>query len=123
MQSVMPSTANSAVNSSLGFLSSLYPQTLTVFQVAEITRESIQTIRNRLSSGTYHIPSFKVGRKRLFRLVDLIEFLDQQYLEDASHPSHRRPKRGRPTKAEQIARKRQIPSQVDSGTLLNEVRS
>ncbi|KOF53025.1 hypothetical protein AD428_16330 [Achromobacter sp. DMS1] len=88
----------------LDFLSKSYPPTLTVEQVSQITSEQPQTIRNLVSQGRYRIPSFKIGRKRVFRLVDVAEFIDQQLLADPSHPSKKKPRRGRPTKVEQMAR-------------------
>ncbi|WP_108525321.1 MULTISPECIES: helix-turn-helix domain-containing protein [unclassified Pseudomonas] len=81
-----------------------YPPTLTVEQVSEITSEQPQTIRNLVSQGRYRIPSFKIGRKRVFRLIDVAQFIDQQFLADPSHPSKKKPRRGRPTKVEQMAR-------------------
>lgn len=88
----------------LDFLSSRYPPTLTIEQVGEITSEHSQTIRNRLSEGKYHIPSFKVGSKRLFKLIDVAEFIERQSAADPSHPGNKHPRRGRPTKVEQMAR-------------------
>jgi len=100
VNSVQPAFAAS----SLSYLSTKYPPTLNVEQLAEITSESPQTIRNRLTLGTYHVPSFKVGRKRVFRLIDVAQFLDQRLFDDPSYPSHCRPKRGRPTKVERAMR-------------------
>lgn len=85
------------------FLRNQFPPTLSVRQVSKITSEHEQTIRNKLSKETYPIPSFKIGRKRLFRLVDVAAFIDQQCLEDHSHPSKKRRARGRPTKVQQRA--------------------
>lgn len=107
--------------STLDFLCKSFPPTLTVEQVSEITSEQPQTIRNLVSQGCYRIPSFKIGRKRVFRLVDVAEFIDRQFLADPSHPSHQKPKRGRPTKVEQLARRRaaqqamQRPAHADGG--------
>ncbi|WP_158332653.1 helix-turn-helix domain-containing protein [Burkholderia multivorans] len=71
MQRSAPLFSAGHAGTSLAYLSSLYPPALSVAQVAEITSEAPQTIRNRLSKGSkvkYPIPSFKVGRKRVFRL-------------------------------------------------------
>lgn len=111
VNSVQPAFAAS----SLSYLSTKYPPTLSVEQLAEITSESPQTIRNRLNLGTYHVPSFKIGRKRVFRLIDVAQFLDQRLFDDPSHPSHRRPKRGRPTKVEVAARERSRANVSDAG--------
>ena len=89
--------------STLDFLCKSYPPTLNVEQVSEITSEQPQTIRNLVSQGCYRIPSFKIGRKCVFRLVDVADFIDRQFLADPSHPSHLKPRRGRPTKVEQLA--------------------
>ncbi len=66
--------------STLEFLSKAYPPTLTVEQVSEITSEQPQTIRNLISQGRYRVPSFKIGRKRVFRLLDVAEYIDRQRL-------------------------------------------
>jgi hypothetical protein len=90
--------------STLEFLSKTYPPTLTVDQVSEITSEQPQTIRNLISQGRYRVPSFKIGRKRVFRLLDVAEYIDRQRLADPSHPTKKKPRRGRPTKVELMAR-------------------
>ncbi len=104
MQRSKPLSAASHAGTSLAYLSSLYPPALSVAQVAEITSEAPQTIRNRLSAGTYPVPSFKVGRKRAFRLVDVAAFIDRQCADDPSNPANRRHRRGRPTKVQQVAK-------------------
>lgn len=102
-----------AVFVSIEFLRSHFPPTLSVQQVSEITSEHEQTIRNKLSKKLYPIPSFKIGRKRLFRLIDVAEYIDQQCFSDPSHPSNTRPKKGRPTKVQQLAnRQAQQKSQI-----------
>ncbi|MBA4076621.1 MAG: hypothetical protein C0508_16375 [Cyanobacteria bacterium PR.023] len=90
----------------LDFLASRYPPNLTVDQVSEITSDASQTIRNRLHQGLYPIPSFYIGRKRLFRLIDVAAYLDRIYAACQTKPSNSK-RRGRPTKAEQIIRQRQ----------------
>ncbi|MGG5585192.1 helix-turn-helix domain-containing protein [Burkholderia vietnamiensis] len=92
------------VGSSLPYLSSLYPPALSIAQAAEITGEAPQTIRNRLSKGTYPIWCGKNGRKRFFRLIDVAAFIDQQIVDAPSNPANQRPRRGRPTKVQQIAK-------------------
>lgn len=66
--------------STLDYLSSRYPPSLSVKQVGEITSESVDTIRQALSRGRYPIPSFKVGSRRVFRLIDVAAYIDQQYV-------------------------------------------
>lgn len=98
---------------SLEYLSTRYSPTLSIPDVSEITGEHEQTIRNRLSAGDYPIPSFKVGKKRLFRLQDIASYIDQMCLADASHPSNKPPQRGRPTKVQQLAKQQaQKKSQI-----------
>lgn len=58
----------------ISYLTPLYPPTLTVRHLSEITNEHEQTIRNAISQGKYPIPSFKLGGKRLFRLVDVATY-------------------------------------------------
>lgn len=98
--------------STLEFLNKSYPPTLTVEQVSEITSEQPQTIRNLVSQGCYRIPSFKIGRKRVFRLIDVADFIDRQFLADPSHPSRKKPRRGRPTKVEQLVRQQQTTARA-----------
>lgn len=88
----------------LEYLTPIYPPTLSVRQVSEITSETEQTIRNAISQGRYPIPSFKIGSKRAFRLVDVATYIDGLCAVDPSHPANRRPKRGRPTKVQQQAK-------------------
>ncbi|KJV29326.1 hypothetical protein VI06_10495 [Aquitalea magnusonii] len=94
-----------AANSFVEFLSTRYPPTLSVREVSEITSEHEQTIRNKVSKGAYPIPSFTLGRKRLFRLIDVAAYIEQQCAIDPSNHSNKRPKRGRPTKVQQLASK------------------
>lgn len=94
-----------ATNSFVEFLSTRYPPTLSVREVSEITSEHEQTIRNKVSKGAYPIPSFTLGRKRLFRLIDVADYIERQCATDPSNHSNKRPKRGRPTKVQQLASK------------------
>ncbi len=87
------------------YLTSKYPPTLSIRLLSEITNETEQTIRNAISKGTYPIPSFKFGSKRLFRLTDVAAFIDQQFRIASTHTSQPKPL-GRPTKAQQIAKRR-----------------
>ncbi|SPD48424.1 conserved protein of unknown function [Cupriavidus neocaledonicus] len=91
----------------LEYLTQLYPPTLSVRQVSEITSETEQTIRNAISQRRYPIPSFKIGSKRVFSLVEVAGYLEGLRTADPSHPANQRPKRGRPTKVEQVARQYQ----------------
>ncbi|KGU51513.1 hypothetical protein NY99_20520 [Xanthomonas phaseoli pv. phaseoli] len=86
----------------LEYLSALYPPTLSVEQVAQITGLQSRTIRNQLCGANQKFPvrSFVQGRKRCFALTDVAEYLDGLR---AIQPTRRR---GRPRKAEQIERQR-----------------
>lgn len=53
IQRAIPLLTAGQAGSSLTYLSSLYPPALSVAQVAKITGETPQTIRDRVSSGTY----------------------------------------------------------------------
>lgn len=86
--------------STLDYLSLHYGPNLTISDLSQITTQNEKTIRNGLLKGQYPIPSFRIGGKRLFRLIDVAEYLDQQY-RAANKPVVRR---GRPTKVQQIAR-------------------
>jgi hypothetical protein len=90
-------------------LSKQYPPTLSVHLLSEITNEHEQTIRNKVSQGSYPIASFKIGRKRLFKLIDVAAYIDQQCAQDRSHPTNRPARRGRPTKVAQLAKQRHQP--------------
>lgn len=92
----------------LEYLTQLYPPTLSVRQVSEITSETEQTIRNAISLGRYPIPSFKIGSKRVFSLLEVAVYLEALRTADLSHPANLRPRRGRPTKTEQLARQRAL---------------
>ncbi|MDR3383928.1 helix-turn-helix domain-containing protein [Cupriavidus basilensis] len=88
----------------LEYLTPLYPPTLSVRQVSEITSETEQTIRNAISQHRYPIPSFKIGSKRVFTLIEVAAYLDGLRAADPSHPANLRPQRGRPTKVQQQAK-------------------
>lgn len=87
------------------YLASKYPPTLSIKHVSEITNETEQTIRNSVSKGAYPIPSFKLGRKRLFRLTDVAAFIDQQFKIATAQKPQPKPL-GRPTKAQQVTKRR-----------------
>lgn len=87
----------------LDLLAQRYPVLLTIPDVAEVTSMQPQTIRNRLARGDFPIPSLKIGRRRLFRVIDVAAFLDQVAGIDTSFLAVAR-RRGRPTKVA-LARK------------------
>jgi hypothetical protein len=87
----------------LEYLSALYPPTVSVEQLAQITCLHAGTIRNQLSGENprFPIPSFRQGKKRCFSLVDVAVYLDGLHAQKVAGKR----KRGRPRKAEQIARR------------------
>jgi predicted DNA-binding transcriptional regulator AlpA len=51
---------------------------LTLAEVGHLLRMSEQTVRNRLSLGLPMPPSFRIGRRRLFRRDDFDRWLDDR---------------------------------------------
>lgn len=87
--------------SSLDYLIQYYGPNVTLNELSSITTQGVRTIQNAIVKGDYPIPSFKIGSKRVFRLVDVADYLDRQFA--AANNSIK--KRGRPTKVQQIARR------------------
>jgi len=66
-----------------------------------------QTVYNRHSAGGSLPSALKLGRLLRFRPSDVETWLEQQHQPEADIPTSKTPRRpGRPTKAEQIARRR-----------------
>ncbi len=61
-----------------------------------------QSARNQLSKGTFPIPSVLSGSRRLIHVEDLANFIEG--LRAESQPSQKT-RRGRPTKASQMAKR------------------
>lgn len=80
---------------------------LTIKQVAQVTGQAEQTIRNLISQGRTTLPTRKLGGKRVVHVLDLAEWLDQQRVVSGEakdpEPAARRP--GRPRKVEQRGRR------------------
>lgn len=55
-----------------------------------------QTARNKLSAGTYPVPTVMNGARRFIHISDLANFVESLRFESA------KPKRGRPTKASKL---------------------
>lgn len=89
------------IATSLDYLTQHYGPVVTIGELSSITTQSEKTITNSLHKQTYPIPSFKIGRKRVFRLVDVAAYIDQQLA--AASASISTKQRGRPTKIEQLA--------------------
>lgn len=88
---------------SLDFLAQHYGPTVTISELSSITTQSEKTITNGLHKCVYPIPSFKIGGKRVFRLVDVADYLDQQFAAANQPKKTNRP--GRPSKVELLTRK------------------
>ena len=84
---------------------------LTAQNLAEITGLALQTIYNRHSNGGSLPDCLTLGGRLRFRQRDVEAWLDTQYENPYPKSETRRPveegprRRGRPTKAEQIARR------------------
>lgn len=50
-------------------------QLMTIRQVAQLMQYSVQTIRNRLDSGSFLPPTHRDGRMIRWRRADLLEYL------------------------------------------------
>ena len=99
--SMLPPSAIRA-SSTLDYLACFYGPNVTLNELSSITTQHVKTIQNGILKGEYPIPSFKIGKKRVFRLVDVADYLDRQFA--ASNNPNRT--RGRPTKVQQIARRK-----------------
>ncbi|MEQ9106754.1 MAG: hypothetical protein RLO04_04750 [Limnobacter sp.] len=88
-----------------------YPPILKIEQVSEILHENSQTTRDRIRRGTFPIKVIKEpGSRFQVMLIDLVAFLTtgkrQVPLPRELREKAPGKKRGRPTKAEQIAKAR-----------------
>ena len=93
----------------LSLLSTRYPAVVDLVDAARECARAHQTLLNELSAGQCRLKCFKQGRRWYVRLVDLADYIDAHALgrvpgiAPSQTPSTR--KRGRPTKAETIARR------------------
>ena len=79
---------------------------LTVAELADLLSMAQQTIYNRHSTGGSLPPCVRLGRALRFPSAQVAEWIEQQ-TEVSAPVVHNEPRRpGRPTKAEQIARRR-----------------
>lgn len=88
----------------LELLVSRLPAVVDLKTAAIETRFAEQTLRNRLHKGTCPIPAFKDGSRWKFRVQDLAAYIDSKFGQAQEAPA-KNPKRGRPTKADEIARR------------------
>lgn len=103
----MTSNLNHPVRSAsaLDYLVQHYGPNITLSQLSSITTQGIRTIQNAIVKGDYPIPSFKIGGKRVFRLVDVADYLDRQFA--ATNNAAATPNRHAGATAQQPARKAQ----------------
>ena len=89
--------AAAGLSHSAAYLEAIAPgqAVLPILRVGEVICMPRQTLRNRVSAGTFPIASFMQGGRRMCLKRDVI-----QYLDGLSEPT---PKRGARTKAERIA--------------------
>lgn len=75
--------------------------TLSLNEVCDLLKITVQTGRNRLSTGKPMPPNFRVGRRRLFIEGEVINWInaqnDKTKIEEIKYT-----RRGRPTKAESL---------------------
>ena len=91
--------ANSATMlPSLAYLETVFPRqaALPILAVGEVIGMPAQTIRNRVSDGTFPIPSFKQGARRMCLKAEVAAYLDRIA---GVQP---KPKRDARTKAERV---------------------
>ncbi len=75
---------------------------LTLKQVAQVTGQAEQTLRNLISEGRTTLPNCKVGGKRMVHILDLANWLDKQRVPNEAEFLTEPPRKpGRPTKVEQ----------------------
>lgn len=86
------------------FLASRYPLLISAIELSEIVGDPIQTIRNGVFAGTYPIPSSKRGRRRVFSLLDVAQFVDDHHSARDVIGGVEARRRGRPTKVAQARR-------------------
>ena len=89
--------------SAIELIQQFHPNTfrLSVSSIATLLDCAEQSIRNGICSDTFPIKSSKEGGKRYFDVRDVAAFLDAQRSIANAEKKHRR---GRPTKAECLAR-------------------
>jgi hypothetical protein len=97
-------------SATLMYLSMRYPAVIELIDAARECGRAHQTFLNELSSGRCKLNCFKQGRRWYVRLIDLAQYIDGHFqpslTNDVAQPVGI--KRGRPSKAEQIARRKNI---------------
>ena len=96
----------------LSLLSTRYPAVVDLVDAARECARAHQTLLNELSAGRCRLKCFKQGRRWYVRLVDLADYIDAGASTTSVSKSTEPRRRGRPTKAEQIARRLGIGTEV-----------
>lgn len=97
------------VSPTLHLLTAKYPAVVDLVVAARECSRAHQTFLNELSSGRCTLRCFKQGRRWYVRLVDLAGYIDGHFDHlQMGALSKQPPRRGRPTKAEMIAKRTAI---------------
>lgn len=75
---------------------------LTLGEVCQLLGISKQTAHNRLSQGRFVLPTIKENNRTYVHFNSVSEYLDRVEMQSTNRDA--RPRRGRPTKVEQMAR-------------------
>jgi len=95
----------SSESRTLVLLSSRYPAVVDLVDAARECARAHQTLLNELSGGRCALRCFKQGRRWYVRLTDLADYIDAHALGGRAEQTLPTRRRGRPTKAEVIARR------------------
>ncbi|WP_414631053.1 helix-turn-helix domain-containing protein [Aquabacterium sp. UBA2148] len=92
--------------STLDLLATRLPAVVDLRTAARETGFAEQTIRNSLHQGKCPFRGYKDGNRWKFRLQDLADYIDSRCVDEESGGRRGPGKLGRPTKKEQIERRR-----------------
>lgn len=89
----------------LAYLETVFPAkaAIPVIQAGQLVGLASQTVRNRLHAGTFPIPTFLVGSRRMCLKLEIAKHLDQ--ITQTEKP---KPRRGPKTKSEKIEENHEI---------------
>jgi len=89
-------------SSTLAYLESVFPglALVPVLHAGQCLSYAAQTTKNKVHDGTFPIKTILVGGKRVVKKTDLASYIDSL--------GQDKPRRGRPTKAEQLQRQQQF---------------
>jgi Helix-turn-helix domain len=92
--------------STLDLLAARLPAVVDLRTAARETGFAEQTIRNTIHQGKCPFTGYKDGGRWKFRIQDLADYIDSKIHPAAPPPCQSPPKPGRPTKREQVERRR-----------------